>query len=106
GVEKLHAYSVAFALAAAAGYVSTYYLASVPEPVMKEAPPVPVLAMLRSPFRDTSFRKVIAFMGAWNVASNISAPFITVYLLQQLGYAMGTVTALWISSQIANALTM
>jgi MFS family permease len=105
--EKLEAYSVAFALAGIAGFVSTYYLASVPEPMMdRDRPPVPVLAMIRSPFRDANFRRVIVFMASWNVASNIAAPFITVYLLTQMGYALGTVTTLWITSQVANALTM
>ncbi len=105
--EKLHAYSVAFALAGIAGYVSTGYLASVPEPAMlRTGPPLPVAAMIRSPFRDANFRRVILFMGAWNLASNMAAPFITVYLLKQLGYPMGTVTTLWIASQVANALTM
>jgi hypothetical protein len=42
--ERLQAYSVAFALAGAAGYVSTHYLASVPEPQMdSRVAPVPVL---------------------------------------------------------------
>lgn len=105
--EKLHAYSVAFVLAGLAGYVSTYYLSTVPEPPMGErAAPVPVLALIRSPFRDANFRKVIVFMGSWNFASNLAAPFITVYLLRQLGYPLGTVTTLWIASQVANALTL
>src|SRR4051812_39793820 len=105
--ERLEAYSVAFALAGAAGFVSTYYLASVPEPAMHSAATrLPVLAMMRSPFRDENFRRVIIFMASWNVASNIAAPFITVYLLRQMGYALGTVTTLWVTSQVANALTM
>jgi MFS family permease len=105
--ERLQAYSAAFALAGAAGYVSTHYLASVPEPQMSSrGAPVPVLAMIRSPFRDANFRKVIVFMGSWNLASNLAAPFITVYLLRQLAYPLGTVTTLWIASQVANALTM
>jgi MFS family permease len=62
--------------------------------------------MIRSPFRDANFRRVIVFMASWNVASNIAAPFITVYLLKQMGYALGTVTTMWITSQVANALTM
>jgi len=62
--------------------------------------------MLGAPFRDASFRRVIVFMASWNFASNLAGPFVTVYLLQQLGYGMGRVTTLWIASQIANALTM
>jgi MFS family permease len=105
--ERLHAYSVPFTLAGVAAFVSTRYLASVPEPLMsRSGPPVPVLAMMRSPFRDANFRRVIIFMASWNIASNIAAPFITVYLLKQMDFALGTVTTLWVASQVANALTM
>ena len=103
---RLEAYSVAFALAGAAGFVSTHYLSSVPEPQMQQRAPLPVLAMIRSPFRDANFRRLIVFMASWNFASNLAAPFITVYLLKQMGYPLGTVTTLWITSQVANALTM
>jgi MFS family permease len=103
--EGLYGYSVAFALAGMAGFVSTYYLTTVPEPPMQQAR-LPVLAMVRAPFRDANFRRVIVFMASWNLASNIAAPFITVYLMRQMGYALGTVTTLWVTSQVANALTM
>jgi MFS family permease len=103
--ERLHAYSTAFVLAAAAGVVSTYYLTRVPEPPMARAA-LPVAAMIRAPFRDANFRRVIVFMGSWNFASNIAAPFITVYLIRQMGYPLATVTTLWVTSQIANALTL
>jgi MFS family permease len=62
--------------------------------------------MLGMPFGDAEFRRVIVFMASWNFASNLAAPFITVYLLKQLGFGMGTATTLWIASQVANALTM
>jgi MFS family permease len=105
--NKLYAYSVAFAAAGLAGYASSYYLARVPEPVMtRTGPPMAVLALLGLPLRDAHFRKVIVFMGAWNLASNLAAPFVTVYLLKQVGFQLGTVTTLWIASQLANALTM
>ncbi len=105
---QIQGYSVAFVCAGLAGLVSSYYLAQVPEPAMpaRKGPPLPVLAMIRSPFRDQDFRRVIVFMASWNLASNLAAPFITVYLLRQLHYGMGTVTALWVASQVANALTM
>lgn len=105
--DKLHAYAVAFAAAALAGFVSSVYLARAPEPPMRNAgPPVPMAAKLRTPFRDPNFRRLLVFLGAWNLASNAAAPFLTVYLLKQLGYGLGTVTALWVTSQLANALTL
>jgi MFS family permease len=107
GSETLHAYAIAFVAAGAAGFVSIHYLGRVPEPRMQgTGPRTPLLQMLRAPFMDAGFRRVIIFMGSWNFASNLAAPFLTVYLLQQLGYGLGTVTTLWISSQVANALTM
>jgi MFS family permease len=104
---QIEGYSVAFVCAALAGLLSSYYLSRVPEPQMPPAgAPLPVLAMIRSPFRDANFRRVIIFMASWNLASNLAAPFITVYLLRQLHYGIGTVTGLWVASQVANALTM
>jgi MFS family permease len=107
GADKLHAYSVAFAAASAAGFVSTYYLTRVPEPVMiSSSTRVPIIDLLRAPFQDPDFRNVIAFMATWNLASNLAAPFITVYLLRQLHYELGTVTTLSMASQVATALTL
>ncbi|MFN2644164.1 MAG: MFS transporter, partial [Burkholderiales bacterium] len=107
GADRLDAYAISFVAAGIVGFVSTYYLATVPEPVMAHTgPPTPLATMLRMPFSDARFRPVILFMASWNFASNLAAPFITVYLLKQLGYGMGTATTLWISSQLANALTM
>jgi MFS family permease len=107
GADKLHAYALSFGAAGVVGFISVYYIARVPEPVMQRTgPPTPLFAMLRAPFQDGEFRRVIVFMSSWNFASNLAAPFITVYLLKQLGYGIGTVTTLWIASQVANALTM
>ena len=107
GEDRLEAYAVSFAAAGIVGFVSTYYLATVPEPPMvRTGPPSSLLAMLRVPFGDVEFRRVIVFMASWNFASNLAAPFITVYLLKQLAFGMSTATTLWIASQVANALTM
>jgi MFS family permease len=105
--ERLHAYALSFAAAGLVGFISIYYLLQVPEPAMhRTGPATPLFAMLRAPFEDAAFRPVILFMASWNFASNLAAPFVTVYLLKQLEYGMGTVTTLWIASQVANAMTM
>jgi MFS family permease len=105
--ERLHAYSVNFALAGVAGFIGLHFLARVPEPRMAHTgPQTPILALLRSPLADLNFRRLIIFMASWNFASNLAAPFLTVYLLKQLGYGLDTVTALWAASQMANAFTL
>lgn len=101
------AYSIAFAGSGLAGLVSTLYLARCPEPRLASAGPAgPIRARLAAPFRDPEFRPLLVMLASWNFASNFAAPFLTVYLLQQLGYGMATVTALWAVNQVANALTL
>ena len=106
-IQRWHGYSLSFAAAGVAGFIGLYYLAIVPEPPpARTGPRTPLRQLLSAPFGDRNFRRVIVFMAAWNFASNLAAPFLTVYLLQQMGYGMGRVTSLWVASQLANALTM
>jgi MFS family permease len=105
--ERLQAYSVVFALAACAGFVSSHFLSRVPEPAMHwSGPATPIHLRVAAPFRDTGFRRLIVFMVSWNFASNIAAPFVAVFLLRQLGYSLSTVTSLSVASQVTNALTL
>jgi MFS family permease len=105
--DRIQAYSVAFAMGACAGFISSRYLAQVPEPLMRwSGPATPIHTRVAVPFRDAGFRRLIVFMVSWNFASNIAAPFVAMFLLRQLGYALSTVTALSVASQVTNALTL
>jgi MFS family permease len=105
--EHIQAYSVTFGAAALAGFVSSWFLSRVPEPAMTDAGPAgSIVSKIAAPFRDRGFRSVLVYIASWNVASNMAAPFLAVYLLQQMGYALSTVTTLWVTSQVANALTL
>lgn len=102
-----NAFAIAFLAAGLAGLMSSWALARTAEPRMHDAgPPMPLNQRLRAPFADRNFRRLLAMLAGWNFASNLAAPFLTVYLLQQLGYGLSTVTALWVTSQVANALTL
>jgi MFS family permease len=108
GREPLHAYAAAFAGAALAGFASSWFLSRVPEPPMAPVSGrAPSLAtMLGRPLRDTGFRKLILFLTSWSFSTNLAAPFITVYLLEQLHLGLGWVVVLWAVSQLANAMTV
>jgi MFS family permease len=102
-----YAFALAFAGSGLAGLASTWFIARCPEPVMgRGGPAVSMRAKLAAPFRDDDFRRLLLMLGAWNFASNFAAPFLTVYLIQQLGYPLSTVTLLWVVNQVANALTL
>jgi MFS family permease len=107
--RTIYAYSVISLLGAAAGFASAWWLSRVPEPRMRAVDPEerPALfAMLRAPLRDANFRRLIIFMVAWNFATNLAAPFIPVYIVQQLGYDLGFVVLLAVLSQLTNVLTL
>ncbi len=105
--QPMLAYAAAFAVAGVAGLCGVFQLARCPEPRMTDAGPhARMRDKLRAPFHDRNFGRLLRLLAGWNLASNFSAPFLTVYLLQQLGYGMGTVTMLWVTSQAANAFTL
>jgi MFS family permease len=106
--DPLIAYAIAFGIAALAGFVSSWHLARAPEPQMPQAGPPAggVLQRLARPLHDPNFRRLLIFLAAWTIASNLSAPFLTVYLMEQRGYTVSTVTSLWVTSQVANAFTL
>lgn len=98
------AFAITFGLAGLAGLASSVCLGRAPELVM---PPrqatVPLRELMGAPLRDRNFRRLLVMLGSWNIASNIAAPFMTVYLIQQVGYGLGTVTFFWVVSQMFNA---
>ena len=62
--------------------------------------------MLAEPFRDHNFRRLIWFLASWQFATNLAAPFFTVYLVSQLGYDMTFVTMMMVVSQMANVVVL
>jgi MFS-type transporter involved in bile tolerance (Atg22 family) len=105
--QRLPVYAGIFVVATLTGFMASRQLARASEPAMQDAgPAAPLLSRLCVPFRDSNFRRLLVFLGAWNLASNFAAPFVTVYLLQQLRYPLATVTSMWVTSQVANAITL
>jgi MFS family permease len=96
-------YSILFFLGLLGGVVGIFFLARTPEPRM--APPVEeedLLSVILKPFRDANFKNLIVFLGSWNFAVNLAAPFFTVYMLQLLGLDLSLVIIFGIISQIMN----
>lgn len=105
--SQLTAYSALFVVAGLAGFVSSYWLSRVPDvPMRVSFEDRPLLASLRAPLHDRTFRPLLVFTGTWNFACNLSAPFFPVYFMQQLGLSLVLVVVLWAISQLANMLTM
>ncbi|MBN1865660.1 MFS transporter [Candidatus Sumerlaeota bacterium] len=95
-------YSLLFTAGIAFGFTGVYFLARTPEPRMQPADGQGVLNVLRRPFADANFRRLLLFLAWWNFAVNLAAPFFTVYMLRRIGLSMTFVLALVVLSQVAN----
>ena len=105
--DEVRAYSLNFALAGFAGFMSAWFLSRVPEPAMETAgPSANIWTKIARPLKDPHFRGLLQVIAGWNLATNFAAPFLTAYLLQQLGLPLSTVTMLSVASQLANAFTL
>jgi MFS family permease len=101
--QELRGYSLLFGAGFLVGLTSLYFIRRTPEPAMAPAAGrTKFFDVLLVPFRDTNFRNLMGFLGAWGFALAIASPFFTVFLLQRLGYPMATVIALTVLSQVAN----
>ena len=96
-------YSLLFIVAGIFGLVGTCFIARIPEPPMRPPRPLGLLALLSEPLRHENYRNLLVFIGVWNAAVNMAAPFFVVYMLKQIGLSMGYVLSLTVLSQIVNA---
>jgi len=101
--NELYAYSILFSTGFLVGMLGVYFMATIPEPPMAPAERgVSFFGVLSQPFKDADFRELMMFLGSWNFAVNLAAPFFTVYMLKKLQLNMSLIIGLTIVSQIMN----
>ncbi|MFT7160159.1 MAG: MFS family permease [Bacteroidia bacterium] len=98
-------YSVLFFMAFISGILSSYYMSRIPEPPMVPSG-LNLIKLISVPFKDANFKNLIKFLGTWNFAVNLAAPFFTVYMLQRLEIPMSMVVILVTVSQVANIMLL
>jgi MFS family permease len=100
------AYVLVLGIGALAGLLGLIPLGRIPEPGMGPATHRPWRDIVRAPFRHPEFRALVAFLAAWTFATNLSAPFFTVYLLRRLHLPMSVVLAATVLSQVTTVLVL
>ena len=101
------AYSILFIGAFIGGSYSTWCMTRMPEPRM--APPAEEVALIERlghPWRDDNYRRLLLFLGVWNFAVNLAAPFFLVHMLQRLHLDLWIVMALTLTSQFFNVMVL
>ena len=100
---EIYGYSVLFFLGFLVGMLGVYFITTIPVPVMPRVEGKPqFFKIILQPFKDANFKSLIMFLGSWNFAVNLAAPFFTVYMLKRLQLNMTFIIALMILSQIMN----
>lgn len=97
-------YSIYFAAGGLIGLWSVYFIARTPEPRMEQRPHSNIWAQIREPLHNPNFRRLLVFLGSWNFAVNLAAPFFTVYMLKRLNLSMSVVVTFSVLSQIVNVM--
>ena len=98
----LYGYSILFGLGFLFAAVGTFAISRLPEPELKLEEGAPMGTLLQRPLKDHNFRGLLGYVGVWTFAVNLAGPFFIVYLLKRLDYSMTLVTALVVTSQVAN----
>lgn len=98
-------YSILFLVAFGFGTAGVLALRATPEPPMgKPSGKVSFGEIMRSPFKDENFKKMLGFTTVWALAFNFAIPFFVVYMLKRIGLSLTMVILFSVISQLFNIL--
>lgn len=105
--DRSTVFAVMFGAGCVTGLISARIVAAMPEVQMPPAPgTIRLLDLLRQPFRDLNFRRLLAFVASWQFAINLATPFFAVFMVRQLRFDLSFVMLLNIVSQMSNLLAL
>lgn len=102
-VPITHTFLVVSIVGAIAGVWDILLFIGVPEPPVERSE-TPRLARLLEPFRDQQFRLFMVNSTTWTFAAMLSAPFMQIYLLKEMGLAVHWVLGLFMFHALGGAL--
>ena len=97
-------YAVMTCVGTACGVADLLLFHKIFEPPVKQVPSPRLSQVLSEPFRNREFRRYIGFMCFWNFAAMAGAPFISLYLLAEIGMDLYHVLLLWTISWVGGAM--
>jgi len=101
------AFAAMFVLGCMMGLISALIVSRMPEPQMPPlAERLGFLDLLRTPFADRNFARLMGFVASWQFAVNLATPFFTVFIVTQLHFDVSMVLVLGAVSQLANLLAL
>ncbi len=96
-------YAVMTIVGTVCGVVDLLLFRQVLEPPVQQVATPRLQEVFAEPFRNREFRQYIGFMCFWNFAAMVGAPFISLYLLAEIGMDLYHVMLLWTISWVGGA---
>ncbi|MEI8018643.1 MAG: MFS transporter, partial [Schlesneria sp.] len=97
-------YAVMTCIGTACGVADLLLFRKIFEPPVQQVVSPRLRQVLSEPFRNREFRRYIGFMCFWNFAAMAGAPFISLYLLAEIGMDLYHVLLLWTISWVGGAM--
>lgn len=102
---ELHMYALLFTLAGISGIIGILLLFNAKEPYLA-ADKISFDQLMKKPFQDLNFKKLLMFNSGWLFAVNVAAPFFVVFLLKDMGISMKYVILLTLVGQLFSIITV
>lgn len=97
------AFAVLMTIAAVLGVIDITMFWWVSEPPVTKIPATSIARVLAEPFRNRGFRSFIRFMCFWHFAAMVGAPFISLFLLSEVGMSLSQLMLLWVFCWVGGA---
>ncbi len=97
------AFAVLMIVAAVVGVADIAMFWCVSEPPVTKIPTTRIHRVLAEPFRHRQFRSFITFMCFWHFAAMVGAPFISLFLLAEVGMSVSQLILLWVFCWVGGA---
>lgn len=97
------AFAVLMTIAAVLGVIDILMFFPVTEPPVTRIAETAIRTVLAEPFRNRDFRSFIRFMSFWHFAAMTGAPFISLFLLSEVGMSLSRLLLLWVFCWVGGA---
>lgn len=98
------AFAILIVVAAILGVADILLFWPVFEPPVTKITETRIHKVLAEPFRNRDFRSFISFMSFWHFAAMVGAPFISLFLLAEVGMPLSRLLLLWMFCWVGGAI--
>ena len=97
------AFAILIVIAAVLGVADILLFWPVHEPPVTKIAETRIRKVLAEPFQNRDFRSFISFMSFWHFAAMVGAPFISLFLLAEVGMSLSRLLLLWVFCWVGGA---